>query len=219
MSKSLEDQVIALAGLFQATRVVRQIATTGNSDSDDLTTALNSVLEMTPSKTIAVYGTLPQLEHGLEMLKGYFGGQAAKEDIEVTRYIASIIHLERQLSKNKEMLDLIKNSIMRIQQQSQHFPPPHENIIAAIADLYSNSISQLNPKIVVHGEEEYLSVNVNANKVRALLFAAIRAAVLWRQCGGNRWHFIIHKSKIQRCAVNLLEQVRNTPLSPTIEED
>ena len=206
MSKTLEDQVIALAGLFQATRLVRQIATTGNCDSDDLETSLHSILATSPGNTIAVYTSLSNLQHGLEMIKGYFGGRAAREDIEVTRYIASIIHLERQLRKNTEMLDLIKNSIIRIEQQSRHFPIPHENIIAALADLYSNSISQLNPKIVVHGEEEYLSIHQNADKVRALLFAAIRAAVLWRQCGGNRWQFIFQKSKIHRCAETLLQQ-------------
>ena len=42
-------------------------------------------------------------------------------------------------------------------------------------------------RILVRGEQNYLRNNDNAAKIRALLLAGIRAAVLWQQLGGSRW--------------------------------
>jgi len=39
---------------------------------------------------------------------------------------------------------------------------------------------------MVQGKPEYLNTPTNANRIRALLLAGMRAAVLWRQLGGNR---------------------------------
>jgi len=48
------------------------------------------------------------------------------------------------------------------------------------------------------------------NKIRALLLAGIRSAMLWRQCGGSRWRFIFFRRKIQREAEFLLSEIKKT---------
>ncbi|MDX1397057.1 MAG: DUF489 family protein [Oceanospirillum sp.] len=40
--------------------------------------------------------------------------------------------------------------------------------------------------------------NSNAEKVRALLFAGIRSAILWHQLGGRRWKLLLGRKKILR---------------------
>jgi high frequency lysogenization protein len=45
----------------------------------------------------------------------------------------------------------------------------------------------------------------NAAKIRALLLAGIRAALLWRQAGGDRWKLIFSRSAMQKEAQQLLK--------------
>jgi high frequency lysogenization protein len=60
----------------------------------------------------------------------------------------------------------------------------------------------------VQGEPTFLQQSDNVNKIRALLLAGIRAAVLWRQKGGRRWQFIFQSNKILETAVNLQQKTR-----------
>jgi high frequency lysogenization protein len=46
---------------------------------------------------------------------------------------------------------------------------------------------------MVNGERVYLSNNDNAAKIRALLLAALRSAVLWGQCGGSRLSLVFNR--------------------------
>jgi high frequency lysogenization protein len=57
---------------------------------------------------------------------------------------------------------------------------------------------------MVSGENSYLESPDMANKVRALLLAGIRAAVLWRQCGGSRWQLLFKRRAIIKAAETLL---------------
>ncbi|MDQ4147727.1 MAG: DUF489 family protein, partial [Pseudomonadota bacterium] len=74
----------------------------------------------------------------------------------------------------------------------------HINVISRLADTYQRSISELTPRIIVHGEESYLSNPDNASRIRALLLAGIRAAVLWRQAAGNRWRLLVGRNAMLR---------------------
>ena len=94
----------------------------------------------------------------------------------------------------------------RIRNQLNYFPPTHENILAALGELYQATISTLRPRIMVQGEPTYLADKARANQIRALLLAGIRAAVLWRQLGGRRWQLFISRRKILETAQQLLEQ-------------
>jgi high frequency lysogenization protein len=44
--------------------------------------------------------------------------------------------------------------------------------------------------------------------IRALLLAAMRAAVLWRQRGGNRLRLIFQRKHMLECCAALLEEAR-----------
>ena len=73
--------------------------------------------------------------------------------------------------------------------------------------LYQDTISTLGPKIMVSGEQPHLSNERNANKVRALLLAGIRSAVLWKQCGGSRWQFLFGRNAYKKECERILGRV------------
>jgi high frequency lysogenization protein len=53
---------------------------------------------------------------------------------------------------------------------------------------------------MIQGQPSLLTETANANRIRALLLAAIRSAVLWKQCGGRRWKYLFYRSRMmQEC--------------------
>ena len=78
------------------------------------------------------------------------------------------------------------------------------NIYASLGGLYSDTISTLNPRIMVSGEPTVLNNSDNANRIRTLLLSSIRSAVLWQQLGGNRWQLLFKRKKIVSIAKTLL---------------
>ena len=105
------------------------------------------------------------------------------------------------------MLEQIRVGIERARLQSEHFSITHTNVLANLAACYSETISTLTPRIIVSGEQGHLSNPDVANAVRALLLSAIRSAVLWRQCGGNRFQLLFGRSKLLAEARRLLERI------------
>ena len=104
------------------------------------------------------------------------------------------------------MLDKISKGLQRAREQMSYFSLTHENVIASLAGIYQDTISTLLPRIIVQGEQSLLSQQANANKIRAVLLAGIRAAVLWRQTGGNRLQFLFGRKAYLQAAENLLKK-------------
>ena len=196
MSNSFTDTTLALAGIIQATKLVQEIAYHGRADQAVFETCINSLFETSPVDTASVYGGAQGVRNGLILLTEQLGDQQQKRDMELTKYVISAMHLESKLRKRPDMLKTIAQGIEKAREQARHFSLTHENVIANLADLYINTISTLQPRIIVNGEQGYLSDPDNANKVRALLLAAIRSAVLWRQCGGKRLQLLLSRKKI-----------------------
>mgnify|MGYP000214465338 FL=1 len=94
------------------------------------------------------------------------------------------------------MQSRVHQKLNTAQLQSEHFGVVHQNVLANIADIYHTTVSTLGPRIMVNGEHSYLSSTENINKVRSLLLAAIRSAMLWKQCGGQRWRFLFFRRKM-----------------------
>jgi len=203
MSRTLNDSTTALAGILQAVSLVDQIARNGLADQSALETSINSLFISDPENTIDVYGDARQLHTGMRTIIEQFSSPD-KRNIEIMRYTIAVIVLERKLNKLPGILEKISTGIEKSRAQAEHFTRTHENIIASLAQLYTDTISKLTPRIIVHGEHGHLSNPNNANKVRALLLAAIRSAVLWRQCGGNRWQLLLKRKAITDAANKLI---------------
>lgn len=204
--KTITNQTIALAGIAQAAALVEQLATTGTADAGAMEASIGSLLKIDSDSVIDVYGRLRGLKLGLEQMQAQMTGYKIVNH-QQARYAASLVFLENQLSRRKDMMKTIQIGITKAQNQAQHFGLLHENVLANLGDLYHSTISTLQPRVMVNGEPDFLSRPDIANKIRAILLAGIRSAILWKQCGGSRWKFLFFRKKIQNELTNLLKQI------------
>ncbi len=200
------NQTIALAGITQATQLVHELATTGSADATAFRASVSSLLKIDSRSVIDVFGSLSALKLGLEKFQQQIAGYTSVNP-EQARYAASLIFLERQLASQEKMLKTIRMGAEKAQAQADYFDVTHENILANLGDVYYNTISTLQPRIMVNGDEAYLSRSDIVNKIRTLLLAGIRATVLWRQCGGARWKVLFYRKRLHDEATFLLSQI------------
>jgi high frequency lysogenization protein len=71
-------------------------------------------------------------------------------------------------------------------------------------------VSQVARKIQVAGDPDILKRPDNQHRVRAILLAGVRAAVLWRQLGGKRRHILFSRQQILDSAQQTLNNI-STP--------
>lgn len=187
---TLRDKILALAGLFQVATLVKQLGRSGLVDIHDLESCIRSTFQTNPENVEAVFGGADNLRTGLNMLVKQLGSDNNKRDTEIARYVITLLHIERKLAKNKAMLNTIATGIEEAERQCEHYSITHENVLAKLADIYAETISLLSLRVMVHGEEAHLTNPDSTNKIRALLLAGIRAAVLWQQIGGSRWQLL-----------------------------
>lgn len=205
--KTLSNQTIALAGIAQVAVLVQQLATTGSCDQEAMEASIGSVLKIDSDSVAEIYGGLSGLRLGFEQLNGQITGEKTPNP-DQARYAAAMVFLERKLSERKDFLSTIQAGLLKAQAQTEQFGPTHENVLANLGDLYQSTISTLQPRIMVNGEQSFLSSHAIACKIRALLLAGIRSAMLWRQCGGSRWKFIFYRKKIQAELQGLIKQIQ-----------
>ncbi|WP_299178427.1 high frequency lysogenization protein HflD [uncultured Neptuniibacter sp.] len=213
MSRAHDEQTLGLAGLFQAAALVEQIATRGMVSQNTFETSIFSIMQLDPETSEDIYGGSDELPYnlhlGLQNLKDMVEKPRAEHNKDVVRYALSMMHLERKLSANPEMLQTIAQRLKQVSEQARYFNPDdpdamsnpatfcHPNVIANIASLYQDTISSFSFRIQVTGDPRHLQNSENAAKVRALLLAGIRSAMLWRQKGGKRWQLLFFKSRIR----------------------
>lgn len=201
----LREKTLALAGVFQSAYLVDQIATRGVLDEFDLTTMINSTLELNPASTDAVFGKVENLRTGLHCLIQQLGDQSRQRDVNIARYVIGLLHLQGKLLKRPAMLDTIATGVERAKRQSEMFGVTHANVLANLAGIYSETVSLIPPKIMVSGDNSYLSNPDNADKIRALLLAGMRCAVLWSQLSGSRWQILFKRKAIVQAAKQVID--------------
>ncbi|GAA0822137.1 high frequency lysogenization protein HflD [Colwellia asteriadis] len=206
----MNDKIITFAVICQVAYHVQQVSKKGLISDEDFSVLLQSLIETSPENTLAVYGNdLHNVKKGLSLLITHLSNdtQNSPKDPEFTRYVISLINLERRLAKQPKQLNNLGERIDATKRQLAHYDLTSETLIASFASIYSDVISPLGQKIQVTGEPEILKQTVNQYKIRALLLAGIRAAVLWRQVGGKRRQVLFSRKKMVNTAQALLKQV------------
>jgi len=207
MQHTLNDRVLAFAGLFQSTALVRRTANQGKQIDIAVETSIKSLFKINTDSVADIYDGAAHLRFGLEAIIKQMSGKTEFRDIEVTRYAITLMYLEKKLSRNTDMLKTLQQGLDVAQSQADYFSLCHDNVIASLADLYQKTISTLTPKIMVTGEERLLQDPANANLIRALLLAGIRSGMAWRQCGGTRLQLIFKRRAITLEARSTLDSL------------
>ncbi|WP_445157108.1 high frequency lysogenization protein HflD [Halomonas sp. E14] len=195
-------QALALAGVFQAASLVDELARTGQVEPRPWETLIRATLDTDPESFEAIYGGHPNnLRRGLEVLEAVVGRRQANPV--VLRYGFSLLLLMSKLRQDDAMMSTLGQHLNRIQGQAEHFGATHENVIASLGEAYQETLSTLKTRIVVQGDPSMLQSRMMPERVRAILLAGIRFALLWHQQGGRRWKLVFQRGALK----NALDQL------------
>ncbi|NYT52021.1 MAG: high frequency lysogenization protein HflD [Candidatus Vesicomyosocius endoextente] len=197
----LREQTLALASILQTTTLIDQLASTGTCNANSNQASLKSIITSS-TKLEEVFNQKQDLLVGIDALKVVLGNKT-KCIQHIIFYTLALINLEKKLMKNQTLLNQITLEIDLIKNQD-FFEISHINSVARLAQLYKSTLGSLNPKIMINGQQIYLSNKHTSNHIRALLLAGIRAVSLWKSQGGKTWHLLLNKKKILNL-INTLE--------------
>ena len=186
-----DDRVLALGALLVALSQVRRIAETGQSDTATLQVALDSVFRLDAADTAAAVGGVDAVRPGLRLLRDYLAG--TNKDEALGKLAMAVMQLERRFVADGAMTERVRTGLRALQGPVERLGSPHHDVVAGLASLYADTISHLRPRVMVQGNPHYLGQAGVVAEIRALLLAALRAAVLWRQMGGSLWDFLFRR--------------------------
>lgn len=186
-----DDRVLALGALLVALSQVRRIAETGQSDTATLQLALDSVFRLDAADTAAAVGGVDAVRPGLRLLRDYLAG--TNKDEALGKLAMAVMQLERRFVADGAMTERVRTGLRALQGPVERLGSPHHDVVAGLASLYADTISHLRPRVMVQGNPHYLGQAGVVAEIRALLLAALRAAVLWRQMGGSLWDFVFQR--------------------------
>lgn len=193
------ERAYGLAGMFQAATLVQQVARTGETDRFAKKASTNSVLILDAVNALAVFSDQQGIRLGLKQMETVFDSPRSTETIEIFQYVAGLAQLCVNLQKDQERMAGFSRHVETLSGFSG------EQLLEAMAGVYSKFISDLQPRILVNGEQGFLAQDEIAQQVRAFLLTGIRAAFLWEQKGGSRWDFMLKRKKYALEAQHLLK--------------
>jgi len=201
------NRTLALAALFQMAGLVKDLAWRGRCDEHEFEILVGSLFAFDAQTPADIYRGEVNLRTGLSRIGSQLKSGGTPPDMELTRYVVGLMYLERKLNARPEMLDALGEGLHSAQRQVEYFSLSHESVIARLAEVYQETISQLGPRILVQGEQAHLSNANVASRIRTALLTGIRAAVLWRQAGGSRWKLLFGRNRLIRESKELLHRL------------
>lgn len=203
------EQTLALAGVVQCAAMTVQLAHHGMAPAERFATALESLFVTHPRHAEDVFAGIGSLRLGLETLRELLSGNRSGSSGEVLRYVLNLLHLQGRLAQRRDLLNRIAEGLEQINRQGYEQPySANPQVIRQLAKLYQDTLSTLPFRIQVRGDMQRLQNELVAARIRVLLFAGVRAAVLWEQRGGRRWHLLFSRKRLARHCETLLRQCK-----------
>ncbi|WNC70286.1 high frequency lysogenization protein HflD [Thalassotalea nanhaiensis] len=204
----MKEQTLAFAGICQVAMMAQGIARKNHCDEDLFNVMMSSIVNTNPANCLGVYDDkLENVSDGLMMIIAQLGDKNPKKDPEITRYIVSLLNLERRLQNKPKVMAELGSRIEQCSRQLDHFDLDSEHMRNSFASIYTDVISPLGAKIQIAGDPNILKQVGNQHRIRALLLAGIRATVLWRQMGGKRRTILFRRGNFVATAQQLLKQI------------
>ena len=200
------DQTLALASMFQSASLINQLAQGENINQAAFDCSLDSLFTLDAQSTSDIYGRGEGLILGLKTLIAYQGGEEKNPQRMIAYYVLSMIRLSNRLLKDTRMVSDVQSGLQDIERQMSNFDLPMQTRLHRIDGLYQRTVSEIKPRIIVQGDQVQLTRDDVTTRIRTLLFAGIRAAVLWKQLGGSRFRLIFGRKKTVAEARRILRQ-------------
>jgi high frequency lysogenization protein len=200
----MKERTLALAGIMQATELVRQAAWHGTWSGYAASTSLRSLFRLEAENVEMIYGDKTHLRLGLETLLAALRGE--NRYVEALRYAIGLLQIERRFMALPHLQKEVGERLEQIADSGAELEEYQREDLQAreIATLYTDTISGLSPRIVVNGKPQYLKLERTVDWIRTLLLAGLRSAVLWDQLGGGRFELLFGRKRIVREAESLL---------------
>lgn len=198
----MRKRVLALAVIFQASALADALAWKGQADSDSRRALLESLQAFEAQDPLLVFTDIRKLELGLKTLEECLVSSGANRgdnrQADRLRYALGLIQLERKLSGNKSLMDLLQRRLRHIQAQVPHF---EDGILSLgisrnLAAIYVDTLGTLPRRILIRGNEQRLTAAGLPEQIRAVLLAGAVAAGHWHRLGGRRWHLLFQRGRI-----------------------
>jgi high frequency lysogenization protein len=203
----LQQQVIALAGVVQAARIVDQVAKTGSYPAAFFEASLRSLFAFDAPTVDAVYGNIQGVKLGLRSIVDMLTDATNEDHVAMGAYVRGLLKLEDQFGKRPDLQEVVASRLGHVNFKAQHFSDDAVELAASISAIYQDTISHLPYRIKVKGNVQHLQETKNADLVRTLLLAGLRSAHLWRQLGGRPRHFLFKGGKLAATASDLSKQL------------
>jgi high frequency lysogenization protein len=200
----MKERTLALAGVFQATELVRQAAHHGTWSGYAASSCLHSLFQLEADSTAEIYGGITKVRLGVETMMAVLQGDSRHTDS--LRYTMGLLQIEKKFRRSGKLQDEVGRQLQDISGEGMELEQHEREDLQAhdISGLYSDTISKLSPRIVVNGKPQYLKNDRTVDWVRTLLMAGLRSATLWNQLGGGRFELMFGRKKIIREAESLL---------------
>jgi high frequency lysogenization protein len=214
-SNGERDRTLALAGIYQAAALARQLARRGYADDEPLQASIRSVLIIDAINTVSIFGGLDGVRLGLLSIARQTG---SAEDLEITRYAVAMCQLARRFQRSPELTEHVSQELADIQEilSMEEDDDVSAGIYDRFADLYKETLSHLKPRIIVQGEQANLNNALIVAQIRTSLLAGVRAGVLFNQLGGSRWQLLFQRRRYIENAARLLEEIEPDRASSTL---
>jgi high frequency lysogenization protein len=200
----MRQRTLAFAGVFQATELVRQAACHGTWSGFAATSCLGSLFRMEADSVESIYGGPTRLKLGIETMLSVLKGEPRHMD--ALRYSVGLLQIERKFRRREQIQRMVGEGLERIAECGKHLDQHEREDLQAqqISELYAQTVSTIEPRIVVNAKPQFLRAQRTVDWVRTLLMAGLRSAYLWDQLGGGRLELVFGRKKICREAESLL---------------
>lgn len=193
----MKDRVTALAAVFQAAVLVEDIANNGHTSSRAFSTSVNSLFALDADNVQAIFPDATGLATGREFLTAVLRRDSGTGSANRVSYVMAMLHLTGVMRGNAAMQEVIRSRLLQIAESTRSLEDRStDDVIAKVAALYVDTFGSLRFRVQVKGDPKQLQVPEVAARIRACLFAGVRAAHLWHHLGGRRWHLLLGTGKM-----------------------
>ena len=192
-----QQQLLALAAVFEAAQLADDVAQRGDCDSQAFEALIAGVMELDADNFDGVYSQPGLLREGVSLLSRSLSKDSRGANLRPLNYGLALLHLAGKLRNNEDTVSILRNRLLALSGQQAHFDRFSDDAFChRIAGIYLDTLGTFRFRIQVKGEPAHLQDDNKAARIRALFLAGVRAAFLWHQLGGRRWHLLFQRKRL-----------------------
>ena len=204
---TIDKQLYSLAALYQSCNAISRIAWEGKYDDEEFSPLIKSILDVNSDDPLSIYEEPTLLKSGFEFLKKQVIDDIFTRSSETRRYISSIKNLVKRIDTSNIIDDQFRKNIDRLNEIKRE--KTIDDLVLEIGQLYIDTFSKVEPRIVISGDNQYLKVGLNAARIRTALMAAIRSVYLWKSCNGSDFKFFLFKKRYIKRIKEIIVTMQN----------